>query len=48
MGQVVYKQSNVAGNGRSFNISTQSLPKGVYSITVSAGNKTQTEKVMIQ
>ncbi len=48
IGQVVYKASRMAGNSRSYTISAQNLPKGMYSITVSDGNKRQTEKVVIQ
>jgi len=47
-GQVVYQESKTAGSGRFYTIPTQNLSKGMYSITVSAGNKTQTEKVLIQ
>ena len=48
MGQVIYKESKAAGSGRYYTMPTPRLPKGMYSITVGAGNKTQTEKVLIQ
>ncbi len=47
-GQVVYKESKAAGSGRFYTIPTQGLSKGMYSILLNAGSKTQTEKVVIQ
>ncbi|MBA4139244.1 MAG: T9SS type A sorting domain-containing protein, partial [Segetibacter sp.] len=48
IGQVVFKASKAAGSGRFYTIPTQGFSKGMYSVTVSVGNKTQTERVLIQ